>query len=109
MDRDIIIAVSGIIRKFFLEKRISKDAEKSMDDRRSIVLKDVNANAFCQDCPEKIEDYSLSSCVLSPIIVEGDPIGVVVISNKEKDREIGDLELKLSNTAALFLAKQMEQ
>ena len=109
LDRDVIIAVSGISRKIFLEKAISREAEEAMENRRTIFLEDKGAKAFCKDCPEDIEKYSLSTTILSPIIVEGDPIGVVVISNKEEDQKVGELEKKLANTAASFLAKQMEQ
>ncbi len=109
LDRDVIIAVSGISRKIFLEKAISREAEEAMEGRKTMLLEGKGPRAFCRDCPEEIEQYSLSSSILSPIIVEGDPIGVVVISNKEEDRKVSDLEEKLANTAASFLAKQMEQ
>ncbi len=109
LDRDVIIAVSGISRKTFMDKPISVDAEKAMEDRTTLKIDDKGVKAFCKDCPDNIEGYSLSSTILSPIIVEGDPIGVVVISNKEENQEVGDLEVKLANTAASFLAKQMEQ
>ncbi len=108
LDRDVIIAVSGISRKQFLEKPISPDAEKAMEERRSKVINGKGVEAFCQGT-DKVDGYSFSSSVLSPIIVEGDPIGIVVISSKEEGEELGDLELKLANTASLFLAKQMEQ
>jgi len=108
LDRDVIIAVSGVPRKAFLEKQISPEAEKVMDDRRSAIINDKGTDAFCQGVGE-VEGYSFSSAVLAPIIVEGDPIGVVVISSKHKGKEVGELELKLANTAASFLAKQMEQ
>lgn len=107
LDRDVVVAVSGVPRKTFLDKQISPEAEKAMDDRRSRIINDRGAEAFCQGIGE-IEGYSFSSSVLAPIIVEGDPIGVVVICSKE-NKEIGELETKLANTAASFLAKQMEQ
>lgn len=109
LDRDVIIAVSGVPRKAFLDKKISPDAEQVMEERRTKIINGKGIEAFCLGNIEGIEGYSFSSAVLSPIIVEGDPIGVVVISNKEDDKELGDLELKLANTAASFLAKQMEQ
>lgn len=109
LDRDVIIAVSGITRKPFLEKPISPDAEKVMEERRSKIINDKGIEAFCQGVSNEIEGVSFSSSVLSPIIVEGDPIGIVVISAKDEGKELGDLELKLANTASLFLAKQMEQ
>lgn len=109
LDRDEIIAVSGISRKQFLDRNISSDAEKAMEDRNTKIIENEGVEAFCQNSVEKDHEYSFSSAVLSPIIVEGDPIGVVVISNKDEGREVGDLEEKLANTASSFLAKQLEQ
>ena len=42
------------------------------------------------------------------IVSEGDPIGAVIILSKESDAKMGDLEMKISDTAASFLGKQME-
>jgi AbrB family transcriptional regulator, stage V sporulation protein T len=109
LDRDVIIAVSGVPRKVFLDKKISSEAERVMEERRAKIINEKGTEAFCQGQIEETGNYSFSSAVLSPIIVEGDPIGVVVISNKNEGQNVGDLELKLANTAALFLAKQMEQ
>jgi len=47
--------------------------------------------------------------VIAPIISEGDPIGAVILASREPNLDMGELELKLAETAAGFLAKQMEQ
>ena len=47
--------------------------------------------------------------VIAPIIAEGDPIGAVILTSKEPGVTMGDLEIKVAETAAGFLAKQMEQ
>ncbi|MEJ6950619.1 stage V sporulation protein T [Natronospora cellulosivora (SeqCode)] len=108
LDRDVVIAVSGVQRKNFMDKQISPEAEKVMEERKSRIINDQGVGAFCQGVGE-VEEYDFSSAALAPIIVEGDPIGVVVMSNTEEGREIGELEMKLVSTAASFLAKQMEQ
>ena len=109
LDRDVIIAVSGVSRKAFMEKEISEEAEEVMENRRSEIIEEKGPASFCKNAPDDLDEYDLSDAVLSPIIVEGDPIGVVVISNKSKDDNLGDLELKLANTASSFLARHMEQ
>lgn len=108
LDRDVVIAVSGVQRKTFLEKQISSDAEKVMESRRAKIINGKGTDAFCQGVGNS-DEYSLSSSILAPIIVEGDPIGIVVMSTKGDDKEVGELEMKLTTTAASFLAKQMEQ
>ena len=64
LDRDVIIAVSGISRKHFLERAISKDAEKAMEERRTMVIEDKGVEAFCRDTLEKDKEYSFSKVIL---------------------------------------------
>lgn len=47
--------------------------------------------------------------VIAPILVEGDPIGAVIMATRDTNVPFGELELKSAVTAASFLAKQMEQ
>ena len=54
-------------------------------------------------------EYTVKSQVIAPIITQGDPIGAVIIVTKEPGVKLGDMEVKLAETAAGFLAKQMEQ
>ena len=55
-----------------------------------------------------IQDLEFDSQVMAPIIVEGDIAGAVILLSKD-ERTMGDLELKLAETAAGFLAKQLSQ
>ena len=41
-----------------------------------------------------------------PIITQGDPIGAIVICSKEED--IGEIERKVAQSAALVISRQME-
>ena len=43
-----------------------------------------------------------------PIICEGDVIGAVLILSRESNKRPGDMELKIAQTAASFLGRQME-
>jgi AbrB family transcriptional regulator (stage V sporulation protein T) len=54
-------------------------------------------------------EYTIKSQVVAPIITQGDPIGAVLIVSKDPAVKLGELEIKLAETAAGFLAKQMEQ
>jgi AbrB family transcriptional regulator (stage V sporulation protein T) len=108
-DKDTIIAVSGAPKKEYLEKRISEDIERIMDERKTVVRKGkADGKGFAVSSDEE-DGNKYSSQVISPIIAEGDPIGAVIILSKENDVAMGDLESKLAETAAGFLGKQMEQ
>ena len=101
-DRDAIVAVAGAPKKQWLDKRIVSAVEKAMESRRSIFLSKKEADG-------EEETWGFESEVISPIIAEGDPIGAVILCTNDPNVKMGDLELKLAETAAGFLAKQMEQ
>ncbi|ARU60990.1 stage V sporulation protein T [Tumebacillus avium] len=103
-DRDVIIAVSGSSKKDFMEKPIGADVEKAMDDRKTITGFTPGEYGITRD---KTETFSAQ--VTAPIIAGGDPIGTVILLSREENVKMGELETKLAETAAGFLAKQMEQ
>lgn len=109
-DRDTIIAVAGAPKKEYLNKQIGSAVERVMQDRKSILINDPGENSFCQGCTADSgdADCKLAAEVIAPIISEGDPIGAVILASKEPNLKMGELELKLAETAAGFLAKQME-
>ncbi|MDL4840476.1 stage V sporulation protein T [Aquibacillus rhizosphaerae] len=101
-DRDEFIAVSGESKKEYLGKNIGKQIEKAMEDRSPISAAEESDIEIIENNEEKISSY-----VLSPIIANGDPIGCVMIMSKENNN-IGIVEQKAVETAASFLARQME-
>ncbi|WP_353094424.1 stage V sporulation protein T [Tissierella praeacuta] len=105
-DRDFIIAISGGPKRDYLEKRISPELEKLTEDRHTYSTGDDNKPMKITYEDPNIEDYTAQ--VIAPIIMQGDPIGSVILISKEPNVSMGDLEVKLSETAAGFLSKQME-
>ncbi|MBM7646459.1 AbrB family transcriptional regulator (stage V sporulation protein T) [Scopulibacillus daqui] len=100
-DRDAIIAVSGGAKKDYLDKNISSTVEKVMDNRKS-VQEEKSSVELVEGTGEVSGPY-----VISPIISGGDPIGAVMLIAKDNNT-LGEVELKLAETAAGFLARQME-
>ncbi len=106
-DRDTIIAVAGGSKKEYLNKPIGAAVEQAMEERKTIHHGD---HITTKDSSEnEDDDNGLASEVVAPIIAQGDPIGAVILISKEPSLKMGDLEIKLVETAAAFLAKQMEQ
>lgn len=105
-DRDVIIAVAGASKKEYLNKPLGPAAEQAMEDRKTI---SSSGDASVLRETEGDEKGKVTSQVIAPIISEGDPIGVVILMSKDPNTRMGDLETKLVETAAGFLAKQMEQ
>jgi AbrB family transcriptional regulator (stage V sporulation protein T) len=110
-DRDVIISVAGGNKREFLSKPVGKLLEKSLQDRNTIIMNglenvvDENLHAIQTDDRE----YTIKAQVIAPIITQGEPIGAVLIVSKEPGVKLGELEIKLAETAAGFLAKQMVQ
>ncbi|MGZ4107197.1 MAG: stage V sporulation protein T [Tumebacillaceae bacterium] len=103
-DRDVVIATSGASKRDFMEKAIGADVEKAMEERKTISNFAAGDFSITRDKAEPIVAH-----VIAPIIAGGDPIGTVILLSREDNTKMGDLEVKLAETAAGFLAKQMEQ
>lgn len=110
-DRDTIIAVSGASKKEYLNKAVGPAVEQAMEERKTIHIGMAGEHIACKSCPENEEEdkCKCTSEVIAPIVSQGDPIGAVILMSKELNMKMGELEIKLVETAAAFLAKQMEQ
>lgn len=105
-DRDTIIAISGGSKKEYMEKRISPELEK-VTEARNTYKTDEN-NKTIKLYYEDEDDTKYTAQVIVPIVMQGDPIGSVVLFSKEPGVVMGEIEVKLAETAAGFLSKQME-
>jgi AbrB family transcriptional regulator (stage V sporulation protein T) len=100
-DRDTYIAMAGVSKKDYLNKSISELVEKSMEDRNSLLETPKGNIALVDGIDEEVQSYTIG-----PIVANGDPIGAVIIYSK--DGIVGEVEQKAVETAAGFLARQME-
>jgi AbrB family transcriptional regulator, stage V sporulation protein T len=100
-DRDAYIAVAGSSKKDYLNKNISELIEKKMEDRNAVLVTSPGEMAIIDGSEETVSSYTVG-----PIIANGDPIGAVLIFAKEGT--LGEVEKKAVETAAGFLARQME-
>ena len=105
-DRDHVIAIAGGSKKEYLEKRISPELEKLVEGRSTYITNDENGPIKVIYEEDDVEEYT--SQVISPIVMQGDPIGSVIIISRLEDSIISDLELKIAGVASGFLSKQME-
>ncbi|MGO4376264.1 stage V sporulation T C-terminal domain-containing protein, partial [Paenibacillus sp. MCAF20] len=103
-DRDTVIAVAGASKKELLDKQIGSVLESCMENRKTLVEASGGTFEVVKDLQE-----TYSSVVAAPIIAGGDPIGTVVLLSKDESVKMANMETKMAETAAGFLAKQMEQ
>lgn len=109
-DRDAIIAVAGAPKKEFLDKRVGTVLERVMTEKRAILANKGAERPYAGGITiDHDDDASFTAYAIAPIITRGEAIGAVVIASRETDRDMGSMEQKLAETAASFLAKQMEQ
>lgn len=100
-DRDSIIAVSGVPKKDLIEKKISPDLDKVMNEKIFI--------SYQSGKPVSIVDSNdkYNAGVVVPIVAEGDTIGSVLFIMKDNEQPSA-VEEKLAESAAGFLGKHME-
>lgn len=80
-----------------------------MEDRRTqVVNKPADNKLRGSLIGDDEEENKFTAFVVAPIISGGDPIGAVIICTREPDVQMTNTETKLAETAAGFLAKQME-
>ena len=85
-DTDQIIAASGTAKKEYNNMKVDPELDKIIQSKNQ---------------------YSNDSKIVVPIVSHGDPIGSITILPKE-NHHLGDVELKIAEVGASFLAKQME-
>lgn len=98
-DNDTILAVSGPLKKELLGKVIGSDLENKLA-RREEMLEKHKKNLKITE-----EDLECTYAV-SPIIINGDTIGLVMIVSK--DEPVDEIDYKLTQIASKFLSNHLE-
>ncbi len=100
-DRDKVISASSNIKMQYLDKNISKYLEQKLNSREMVVEKDLHDVEIVDGVNESL------AFVISPIIMNGDVVGnVVIFSDKEG---ITDSDVKLASIISSFLGKHIEE
>lgn len=103
-DRDHVVAVSGVSKKEFNERRVSPLLEELMERRRNYFASvSDTANGFF---PAEGVDKAALACM--PILSSGDVTGAVAFMESENSTSVSELQKSLISAAALFLGKQIE-
>lgn len=103
-DKDHVIAAAGVSKREFLERRVSAVLENYMESRKSYAANQQNAGDI-----QPIEGIEHPASVIYPIISSGDVTGAVVMLSSESIKVPSCAEIKLAQSAAAFLGKQMEE
>lgn len=101
-DRDHVVAVSGVSKKEFNERRVSPELEDMMENRKSFFA-ETGIVGFLP--AEGVEKRAIAAM---PILSSGDVTGAVVFLESEKSKSVTDLQKSLISAASQFLGKQLE-
>jgi len=94
-DRDEVIAVAGIGKKEYINRRITSFAEGFMEERSTKIEKMDTSIEIVPGQYEQVKSYCAS-----PIMVNGDPIGCIIVLSKV--HFVGEVEVKVVETAASY-------
>ena len=100
-DNDTILAISGPLKKEYLNKNISADIETKINRREEMIERHKKTISLVDD--KNIE----ATYAISPVIVNGDTVGLVMLLST--DDEVNDLDLKIAQIASKFLNTHLEQ
>lgn len=102
-DRDHVVAVSGVGRKEFSERRVSGSLEDLMENRRSYFSGESGEPKLTP-----VEGVDKGAIACTPIISSGDVAGAVAFLEGAGSGNPTELQIGLAKAAAQFLGKQLE-
>lgn len=102
-DRDAVVACAGIPRKEYTDRKLAAEVESVMEARQLYTCEDKAPMPLVDGASARV------SCLM-PITSEGDITGCVasVFADEASVKVPTDLEMKLIQTAAGFLGRQLE-
>lgn len=114
-DREAVVASAGVLEQRFANRMsgLPPSLDRIMDGRRPVTLSPMTETAPSKDgetgqTPESLWDFG--ELAVAPIISDGDPVGAVIVASAENGTaRIGEFEIKLAETAAGFMARQLQQ
>lgn len=109
VDRDQVVAASGVPRKELWDKPISRDLESAIAGRQTVALNRAGGARIITVTTEDDATAPWTAQVISPIIADGEAIGAVLLMSRENGARMGDTEMKVAETAAGIVGRQMEQ
>lgn len=103
-DRDHVVAVAGVKKKEFTERRVSAALDDLMENRKSYLY---NTKSDLKILP--VEGVDKHAIAIFPILSTGDVTGAVAFLANEAEDLITDSQAILAQSASMFLGKQIEE
>ena len=114
-DKDTIIAISSPHRRdiaigspLAVDKPIHDDVEAVMQMREKLNRSTANGDAMIGITQNDEQGRAYTAQLIIPILAAGDAIGAVMLLSKEPGAVISPTDVKVAETAANFMGKQLE-
>ncbi len=101
-DRDHCISAAGISKREIVDKEISPELERLMEDRKPYIYQSGDSKV------PVVADLSHNILAAFPIISSGDLCGSVLLIPSAAQTDAQESDLCLARVAASFLGKQLE-
>jgi AbrB family transcriptional regulator (stage V sporulation protein T) len=102
-DRDHVVAVAGVQKKEFSERRVSQALEEYIENRKNYLYKSQSDTKVYP-----VEGIDRPAIACSPILANGDVTGAVAFLAPDEKSVVNDVQLGLIQAASQFLGKQLE-
>ena len=104
----MVVSVSGTSKRELWEKAISHELETLIGNRQAV---HNNASSGARMIPITQEDDAsgYSAQIVVPIIADGEVIGALCLLSKESGVKMTDTDMKVAETTAGIVGRQMEQ
>ena len=102
-DKDSILAVSGEKKRQLVDKKISPEIEKMLEERRTYVYKIGDTRIPVSDGAENCH-----AGIVCPLIVDSDVIGGIIVLIRNDGAAPTETEVRITETAATLFSKQLE-
>ena len=103
-DRDHVVAVSGVQKKEYSERRISPALEDLLENRKSFTYTDESIGQLMP-----VEGIDKAALAVFPIISSGDVTGAVAFIANSNNNKANEQHKMLAQAAAMFLGQQIEE
>ena len=107
-DRDQTVACAGINRREMVEKPLSTELERVLEERRSVTINAADGSRPLPVCAEDNPGQYTAQMIV-PVVADGEVIGGILLLSRDNGARMGDVERKVAETTAIIIGRQMEQ
>ena len=105
-DKEQIIAAAGAEKKELMEQKLSQELEDAIHERKKVCAA-KNDKEYVNVTDNS--SHSFHAEIISPIISTGDVLGAVIMLSNNEKTQLSGTEQKLTETAADFIGRHMEE